>query len=139
MISSHYDVKHLNLTLQHHNGPLISNCNNPQYKIAKINGITLKAGTLANNCCGLHCGAIICIENIAYCTKRNIPVIIGYEFLEKEDVFKIPCSSRLLGIYLVYSRSELKVWPLKDINKKYVKLPCGNDKYAVFPLLHSQI
>lgn len=99
--------------------------------------MTFKAGTLADNCCGLNCGAIVCIENVAYCAKKNVPVIIGQEFLEKEDLFNIPCLSSLLDIYFVHSLSDLKSWPLQNIVKKYVKLPNGNEKFAVFPLMHS--
>lgn len=132
-------LMHPQLMSLHCDGPLILNCNNPQYKVVKYNGITFRAGTLADNCCGLSSGNIVCIENLAHCTKRNIPVIIGYEFLETEDLFKVPCFSSMLGIYLVHSLSELKSWPLEHLIRKYVKLPCGNDKYAVFPLLHGKI
>lgn len=130
---------HPTLITLHDDGPLLLDCNNPQYKIIKyVNGITFKTGSHADNCCGLNCGAIVCIENVAHCKKRNIPVIIGYEFLEKEDLFNIPCSS-LLGIYSVKSLSDLKSWPLKNVIKKYVKLPYENVKYAVFPLIHNEI
>jgi len=137
-ILSHSVLVHPNLILLHHDGPLISNCRNPQYKIVKYNGITLKAGTLADSC-GLNSGGIVSIKNIAYCRKRNIPVIKGREFLKKEDLFNLPCPSSLLGIYLVHSCSDLKSWPLKHVIRKYVKLPYGDDKYAVFPLIHSSI
>jgi len=70
--------------------------------------MTFKAGTVADSCCDLSCGAIVCIENVAYCAKQNIPVIIGHEFLEKEDLFNVPCSSSLLDIYSVHSSSDLK-------------------------------
>jgi len=131
---------HPTLITLHDDGPLLLDCNNPQYKIIKyVNGITFKTGSHADNCCGLNCGAIVCIENVAHCKKRNIPVIIGYEFLEKEDLFNIPCSSSLLGIYSVKSLSDLKSWPLKNVIKKYVKLPYENVKYAVFPLIHNEI
>lgn len=128
-----------NLRVLHYDGPLISNCRNPQYKIVEYNGFTLTAGTFANSCCGLNCGAIISIENVAYCTQQNIPVIIGYEFLQKENLFDIPCPSSMLGIYSVHLRSDLKTWPLKDVVRKYVKLPCEHDKYAVFPLIHAKM
>lgn len=82
-ILSHSVLVHPNLISLHQNGPLISNCKNPQYKIVKYNGITLKCDTLADNYCGLNCGSIVTIKNIAYCTKQNIPVIIGHKFLEK--------------------------------------------------------
>ncbi|XP_070161256.1 uncharacterized protein [Polyergus mexicanus] len=138
-ILSHSVVGHPNLILLHHDGPLISNCKNPQYKIVKYNGIILKSNTLADSCCGLNCGSIVSIKNIAYCTKRNIPVIIGREFLEKKDLFNMPCPSSFLGIYIVHSYSDLKSWPLKNVIRKYVKLPYGDDKYAVFPLIHSKM
>lgn len=136
--SSNFIEIHPNLTSLHNNGPLLSNCNNPQYKIIKFNEVTFKTGTLADNCCGLSCGSIVSIENVAHCKKQNIPVIIGYKVVEKEDFFKVPCSSSLLGIYSVKFSSELQSWPLKNVKKKYVKLPCKNNKYAIFPLLHNE-
>lgn len=127
------------LTSLHYDGPLLLNCHNPQYKIVKFNGFTLKAGTIADNCCSLSCGTIVCIENVAHCTIRNIPVIIGYEFLERKDLFHIPCPSSKLGIYSVGLRSDLKSWPLRNIVKKYVQLPYENDEHAIFPLIHSKM
>ncbi|XP_036139931.1 uncharacterized protein LOC105834898 isoform X1 [Monomorium pharaonis] len=139
IISSESVLRHPKLIKLHFDGPLIDNTSNPQYKIVKYNGITLKAGSLADNCCGLKCGAIVCIQNIAYCTKRNIPVIIGHEFLEKKEAYDIPCPSSLLGIYVVHSCSILKSWPLQHVIRKYVKLPCGDEKFAAFPLMHTAI
>lgn len=122
----------------HYDGLFVSNCYNPQYKTIKYEGIVLKAGTLADSCCGLNCGAIVCIENIAH-SEHNIPVIIGREFLEKKDLYNVPCPSSLLGIYIIHSYSNLKSWPLKSVVRKYMKLPLENDKYAVFPLIHSKM
>ncbi|XP_070527391.1 uncharacterized protein [Cardiocondyla obscurior] len=84
------DSEH-NLLSSHTDGPLLHYCNNPQYKVVKFKGLTFKAKTLADSCCGLSCGAIVCIENVAHCTKQNIPVIIGYQFLDKKDLFITPC------------------------------------------------
>ncbi|KYN16150.1 hypothetical protein ALC57_11605, partial [Trachymyrmex cornetzi] len=53
------------------------------------------------------------------------------------NLFDVPCSSSLIDIYSVYSLSDLKSWPLKNIVKKYVLLPDENDKFAVFPLIHT--
>jgi len=131
-------LKHLNCMVLHSDDPLTDDSSNPQYKIVKYNGITLKAGSLADNC-GLKCGAIIFVQNIAYCTKRNIPLIIGHEFLDKENLYNIPCPSALLGIYLVHSYSNLKLWPLQYVIRKYVKMPTADNKYAVFPLIHTTI
>ncbi|XP_067216038.1 uncharacterized protein [Linepithema humile] len=134
---SHSIVKDPKLTSLHWNGPLIANCHNPQYNIIQYNGLTFKAGTLADSCCGLSCGAIVSIKNIAF--RSNSPVIIGHEFLEKEELYNVPCPSSLLGIYVVHSYSDLKVWSLKNITRKYVQLPYRNDKYAIFPLIHGKI
>ncbi|XP_011698579.1 PREDICTED: uncharacterized protein LOC105456325 [Wasmannia auropunctata] len=139
---SHSDSKHPHLTSLHFNGPLIQNCHNPQYKVIKFNGMTFKAGTLVDSCCGLNCGAIVSIKNVAFCAKRNTSVIIGQEFLRK-DLFIVPCSSSLLDIYSVHSLSDLKSWPLRNIVKKYFLLPDGNNeknnKIAAFPLMHSNV
>lgn len=138
-ILSNSIATHPNLTSLHCDGPLIPHCNNPQYKIIKYNEITLKAGTLADDCCGLNTGTIISIQNIAYCVKENIPMIIGHEFVEKKNLFNIPCPSSLLGIYIVHLCSDLKSWPLKNVIRKYMKLPYGDNKYVVFPLLHTKM
>ncbi|KYM94060.1 hypothetical protein ALC62_15321, partial [Cyphomyrmex costatus] len=114
------------------------NCKNPQYKMIKYNGIVFKAGSLADSCCGLNDGTIVSIANIAYCTKRTIPVIIGYELLRQDNLFNVPCPSSLLGIYIVHLCSNLKSWPLQSIVKKYVKLLYEENRYAVFPLIYTQ-
>jgi len=140
MTLSYAGIKHpQTLTSLHCDGPLILHCQSPQYKIINYNGITFKAGTVADSTCGLTCGAIVSIKNVAYCSKRNIPVIIGNEFLIKEELFNVPCPSSLLNIYIVYSYSNLKSWPLENVNRKYVQLPYDNEKYAIFPLIHAHI
>jgi len=108
-ITSDSVMKHPSLMVLHSDGPLVDNCSNPQYKIVKYNGIILKAGSSADNCFGLKCGAIVSIQNIAYCIKRDIPVIIGHEFLEKENLYNILCPSSLFGVYAVHLYSNLKL------------------------------
>lgn len=126
---------HPTLKSLHDDGPLLSDCNNPQYKIINYCRITFQAGTFANSCYGLNCGAIVCIENVAHCIKRNIPVINGI-FGKRRSI-----SLFIFVTWDLYRKScsDLKSWPLKNVIKKYVKLPCGNDKYAVFPLIHSEM
>ncbi|KYM98827.1 hypothetical protein ALC62_10457, partial [Cyphomyrmex costatus] len=133
-ISSNSDT----LMSLHYDGPLTLNCKNPQYKMIKYNGIVFEAGSLADSCCGLNDGTIVSIANIAYCTKRTIPVIIGYELLRQDNLFNVPCPSSLLGIYIVHLCSNLKSWPLQSIVKKYIKLLYEENRYAVFPLIHTQ-
>jgi len=130
---SHCGPQYYNFMSLHYGGPIIPNCHNPQYKVAKFNGMTFKVGTFADSYCSLSCGAIVCIKNVTY--SANIPVI-DREFLIKKEVLNILCSFSLLHIYSVYSLSDLKSWPLKNIVKKNVKLPIESDKFAVFLLLH---
>lgn len=121
----------------HIKGPLIEDCYNPQYKIMRYLNTTIRIDTLANNCCGLIDGNIIEVKNIAYCRKLNTNVIIGNEFCHRKDLYYIPCPSSLIGIYVVENLdSELKMWSIKNVKTKYVKLLMEDNKFAIFPLLH---
>jgi len=77
---------------------------------------------LADNCCRLRNGNIIEVKNIAYCKELNTNVIIGNEFCHKENLYNIPCHSSLIGIFIIDNLSELKMWPVEDVETKYVKL-----------------
>lgn len=119
----------------HVKGPLIKGCCNPQYYIIKCSNAIICTDTLADNCCGLSNGSIAKIKTVTHHRKLNTDVIIGNEFLHREDLYDKPCPSSLLGIFVVDNLSDFKIWPLKDIKMKYVQLPLNN-KFAVFPLLH---
>ncbi|KYQ49528.1 hypothetical protein ALC60_11406 [Trachymyrmex zeteki] len=93
-------LTHLNLMSLHYDGPLILDCKNPQYKMVRYNEIVIKAESLADSCCDLNDGTIVSVANIAYCTKRNVPVIIGHELVRKEDLFNVPCPFSLLEFIL---------------------------------------
>lgn len=115
--------------------PLIEGCCNPQYYIIKCSNAIIRTDTLADNCCGLSDGSIVQIKNVTYYKELNTDVIIGNEFLHRQDLYDKPCPSSLLGIFVVDNLSDFKIWPIKDIKIKYVQLPLNN-KFAVFPLLH---
>ncbi|EFN70002.1 hypothetical protein EAG_10539, partial [Camponotus floridanus] len=121
----------------HTKGPLIEGCYNPQYRIMRCLNTTIRIDTLADNCCRLKNGNIIEVKNIAYCKELNTNVVIGNEFCHKEDLYNIPCHSSFIGIFIIENLSELKMWPVEDVETKYVKLPLIKDnKFAAFPLLH---
>lgn len=119
----------------HTKGPLIEGCCNPQYYIIKCSNATIRTDTLADNCCGLSDGSIVQIKNITYHKELKTDVIIGKEFLHRENLYDKSCPSSLLGIFVVDNLSDFKIWLIKDIKIKYVQLPLNN-KFAVFPLLH---
>jgi len=75
--------------------------------MVRYNGIAIKIGSLADSCCRLNDGTIVSVVNIAYYTKRNVPVIIGHELMEKQDLFNVPCPSSLFEIYTVHLCSDL--------------------------------
>lgn len=120
----------------HTSGPLIHGCCNPQYKIITKTNMTLRIDVTGDNCCALIDETIVLIKNIAFNRDLNANVIIGHKFLHKQDFYKIPCPSSLLKIFTVHGLSELQIWPIKNIHKKYVKLPLSEDKFVIFPLLH---
>lgn len=121
----------------HTNGPLIIGYTDPQYKVVTSSTMKLRVGSRADSCCSLNDGTIVVLQNIAYCPRRQILVIIGNAFLKKENLFSVPCDSSNIGIYLVYELSKLKAWPLANVTKKYVKLPVSSNKFAVFTLLNT--
>lgn len=121
----------------HTNGILIDSCVDPQYKEVIFKDYVLRCNDQANSCCGLRQGNIVFIENICFNTDINEFVIIGKEYEERTDFFKIPCSSSMLDIYIVDKLSERKWWPISDICQKLVRLPHAQTNYIVFPLLHT--
>lgn len=66
----------------------------------------------------------------------NSNVIVGRMFLRKKNFYSIPCESSLIGVYEVEKLSEMRVWPVNEIDKKYVFYSHKNI-FVVFPLLHS--
>lgn len=121
---------------ENHDGPLIENCAGCQYTIVTSDNFLLRANTLADSCCGLDDGSIIIAHNFIRCYRSNKMIVIGKEFCTKRNLYNVPCPSSLMGEFLVDDLSEFKVWDLKKIVKKYVKLPHGT-KFFVLPLLHS--
>jgi len=104
-------------------GPLLVGYIDPQYKVIISATMKLRAKSRADGCCGLNDGTIVSLQNIAYCPRRQIYVIIDNAFLKKENFFSVLCDSSKIGIFLVHKLLELKAWPLTSITKKYVKLP----------------
>ena len=88
-----------------------------------------------NNCCITVENQIIVIERI--CKKDNKYVIIGREFLSKENIKNYPLPSLQLGICQVDNLSETKVILVENIRNKAC-LFFHNNKSFVVPLLHHE-
>ena len=123
---------------EHNNGPLLENCSSPQYRAATVAGFKLDVKKEADKCFGLICGEIVLIDNVAYCSVTDEPVIIGKKFKTKRNFYETPCESSVVDEHVVTNLSGLKMWPLKNIVKKYMILPLGNDEYMISSLLHNE-
>lgn len=84
---------------------------------------------------------IIAVQNILYDNNLDCMVVIGKPYIDKTNLYEIPCPSSLLNCYAVtYLAQNNEVWPISDIEYKCLALPWnlnGNSCLAVFPLLHS--
>lgn len=65
--------------------------------------MTLRTNVIADNCCTIVDGTIVIIKNIADNKNLNVDVIIGHQFLYKEDFYNTPCPLLLLKIFSVHS------------------------------------
>jgi len=110
-------------------------CGNPQYRCVTFPKFSLDV-TPANRYCGLACGNIVEIHNIAYQTDIGTMVIVGRCFRTKVDFYDYPLPSSHLGIYQVSDLSELRCWPVSTVCKKYLCIPF-KQTCVVFPILHT--
>jgi hypothetical protein len=69
-------------------------------------------------------------------TSRNSLYFECYEFLHKSPFDGYPCGSRKFGIYIVKNASPSLRIRIKDVFKKCLLLPFGND-YVCVPIIHS--
>lgn len=137
-LKTHEQNDYFEYNNKHNKGPLITGTSNPQFLEMKFKSFKFIPKDRKNYCCTLNNGDVVIIENIAFNQKENGMAIIGRKFLYKNDFYKEPLPSSILGIYEVQHLSELLLWPTIHIVCKNVmfKAP-GNQCYTVFPLLHS--
>lgn len=117
----------------HNTGPVLSGCKR-QYRGCALPLFKIK-NYVPDNICGTADGVIIQVENIAFSDNLQVPVVIGREFVNKCDFYKVPIKSSQIGIFKVTQLSNLKVWPLSQITMKYVQLPYKSAK-IVLSILH---
>jgi len=122
------------LLMEHSDGPLINTCSTPQYKKLKITGYCLHINTIADRFVKLKDKTIIEIKN--FVTYETSTVLLVYSYSRQNDFYSKPCSSSLFDIqYIKKNSNSLEMWPIHDINRKLIVLPC-KDQYVSFPLLH---
>ncbi|KYQ53543.1 hypothetical protein ALC60_00069, partial [Trachymyrmex zeteki] len=92
---------------RHNAGPVLSGCTR-QYRVVALPHFKL-TNKSPDNCCGTTAGNIVIVENIAFSDDLQVFVVIGREFLQKDDFYIIPCNSRRVGVYKVNKLSALKM------------------------------
>lgn len=53
-----------------------------------------------------------------------------------ENFYTSPAASDALRIFKPHQLSEVKIWPVSEITKKYVALPNENNAVILFPFMH---
>lgn len=117
----------------HYDGPLLAGNFCAQYKKFTSNNISFST-RYGDNCCYLKDKSIILIENFAQ--QGNNYYIIGRKFINVTNFILQPFQSSKFDIYSVNILSELLMWPVQHVSKKFVILPYNN-VYVVLPLIHT--
>lgn len=119
------------------NRPMLSNFCEPQYTGWRTQyDFSIKLDN-ANNCVKMSNNDIVLIENIATKSSNlNCIIVIGRHFEKLTELFNVPCSSNILGIYMASELSCLKSWHLDDIIEKIVCFPLNDNESVVIPFVH---
>ncbi|XP_018574515.1 uncharacterized protein LOC108906097 [Anoplophora glabripennis] len=120
--------------IKHYSGPLLQNCNSPQYKAMQTNEYFLNVSKVCDRFVELKDGNIVEIKNFA--TYQASVVIIGLIYKKSESFLKKPCNSSHFGINFISKIDNVQYsFPVTSISKKVMVLPYKN-KLVSFPLLH---
>lgn len=103
-----------------------------EHKIVQFRNFML-SNKRPDNCCFLTDATIVMIKHIGLI--ENVIVILGRQFLQKNDILNYPCSSSNLNIYKVENLSPVHMWPAQCISRKGFLVTYENTTYAM-PLLH---
>lgn len=107
-----------------------------QYKEIRLDNCLVKCSKSTDSDCFVCIdGKIVIVDNIV--SNQGLLQVVGREFLGQCDLYSYPCSSSDIGIYLLSElSSDLKTWCFSDVSHKMVVFPSG-DKFAAFPLSHT--
>jgi len=124
----------------HVDGPISNTSDiNRQFKKAKINNCIISIKSPDNVC--IINNTIVEVHNYVFDNYLKTMVILGKPYLNKMNLYEVPCQSSLLNCYIVtHLAQNISVWPVSDVQYKCMTLPWnynGNNGFAVFPILHS--
>ncbi|KAL3214092.1 hypothetical protein MRX96_035018 [Rhipicephalus microplus] len=136
-VKDSFESNHL-FKAEHDTGPLIATCRGTQYKkVVQPKGIVL-ASDRRNSCCKLSDGSIVIVENFAHYTSGE-PCIIGNKYLNLSELYSVPCSSAMLGIFVASQLStSLQSWPLHSVTQKCIRTVLKT-RIVIFPLLRALV
>jgi hypothetical protein len=121
----------------HNDGPLLAATKNPQYCKIKIKNLYTLTISRPDNCCTLHDGTVVVIENFAHSVEDNRPVIIGRQFNTLENLFTQPRDSSDFEIYRAKDAGVQSIWNVVTIKHKNLKIHINDDWYAIMPMIHT--
>ncbi|XP_040062561.1 uncharacterized protein LOC120835954 [Ixodes scapularis] len=119
----------------HMSGPTgaLAICCDQQFTKALLKGSKLNVQG-RDNCVLISEGRVVVLANIL--THRDEVLLVGHEFKHVQDLYRYPCRSSLLSIFLVSCLdSRLLTFSSADILCKGMLFPFRG-KQAFFPLLH---
>lgn len=123
---------------EHCDGPLLENTYGLQYSRVEIqNKININTKKTSDKYILTSQGEIVQVENIAYSNITKEPVIIGFMFKNKQQLYNKPIQSTKLNIFVLNDISDnLMWWKLTDVTKKMIVLNFDN-QLITMPILHS--
>ena len=132
------DRKKIGPSQEHHKGPRMAECFDPQYKKYTFSNYSLST-EVNSDCCGIN-DEIVIIENFMTTADKEI-CVIGRKFLSVENFYTEPLKSSKLNIYKVRNLSKRKCWLLKDVRLKFMRLAIPKDQntFVVLPLQHTDV
>lgn len=108
------------------------------YDTLKFRDFKLSCSSQADRFCFLKNNTVLMIHHIGL--KNGKLVIIGQEFRKYSSLEFYPCNSQDMNVFIVSNNlTELKCFFVNEIVRKAVLLPFEEDKFCVFPLLHSDL
>ncbi|XP_076670003.1 uncharacterized protein LOC143369665 isoform X1 [Andrena cerasifolii] len=121
----------------HENGPIVSffhNKNITQYKKMQNDTLYLNCNNDGNNCVMLKNEIAVSILNIIK-TGKDI-YIVGHKFNIMKNLYKKPCPSSFLQIFIVTKDKQLQYWPMSHITHKLWVIKKRENAYYAMPLRH---
>lgn len=122
---------------EHNSGPITNTYSfTRQFRQVSFVDFTLKSSE-SDNCCTLKCGDIFIIKNVVQKIDCKL-FFIGCKYLSTSSFYTSPCNSSDLHTFVVSNLSNtLEIHSINEVLHKNVRFKISQDRFVVFPLLHT--